>query len=103
MTSTGIDLFWIIFFTIIGLGFLILMIAAFIDSEVEVGFGCFIITVIIAIGLWSGISSYINRTSYTEYKILIDNSVKMNEFNKKYYIKNQDGNIYTVILKDERQ
>lgn len=36
-----------------------------------------------------------NKT-YTQYKVLVDNSVSMNEFLEKYEIINIDGKIYTI-------
>lgn len=35
--------------------------------------------------------------SHYEYKVLIDDSVSLNEFNEKYEILDQEGQIYTVI------
>ena len=36
----------------------------------------------------------------TKYKVLIDESVNLLEFNQKYIITDQDGQIYTIIEKD---
>lgn len=36
----------------------------------------------------------------TTHKVLIDESVNLLEFNQKYTIKDQDGQIYTIIEKD---
>lgn len=38
---------------------------------------------------------------YTQYKITIDDSVSFNEFNSLYEIISQDGDIYTVVEKQE--
>ena len=38
--------------------------------------------------------------SHYEYKVLIDDSVSLNEFNEKYEILNQEGQIYTVIERE---
>ena len=35
-----------------------------------------------------------------QYKVIIDDSVSLNEFNEKYDIIEQEGEIYTIILKD---
>ena len=39
-----------------------------------------------------------NKTTpaYTEYKVIVDDSVPLNEFIEKYEIIDQEGNIYTV-------
>ena len=39
------------------------------------------------------------NTFHTEYKVNIDDSVGFNEFNSRYEIISQDGDIYTVIEK----
>ena len=38
--------------------------------------------------------------SHYEYKVLIDDSVPLNEFNEKYEILDQEGQIYTVIERE---
>ena len=40
------------------------------------------------------------KEPHTTYKVLIDESVNLLEFNQKYIIKDQDGQIYTIIEKD---
>lgn len=40
------------------------------------------------------------NTFQTEYEVTIDDSVGFNEFNKRYEIVSQDGDIYTVIEKE---
>jgi hypothetical protein len=40
------------------------------------------------------------KEPHTTYKVLIDESVNLLEFNQKYTIKDQDGQIYTIIEKD---
>ena len=45
---------------------------------------------------------YPNPTEYeTQYKVTIDDSVSMNDFNEKYEIVDQDGRIYTVREKEQ--
>lgn len=41
-----------------------------------------------------------NTFSHYEYKVLIDDSVPLNEFNEKYEILDQEGQIYTVIERE---
>ena len=50
----------------------------------------------------SGRSSikYIGRIEYKEYKVTIDNEVSFKEFNERYEIINQEGEIYTIIEKN---
>lgn len=40
------------------------------------------------------------KEPHTTYKVLIDESVNLLEFNQKYTIKDQDGQIYTILEKD---
>ena len=41
-----------------------------------------------------------NTFSHYEYKVLVEDSVPLNEFNEKYEILDQEGQIYTVIERD---
>ena len=43
---------------------------------------------------------YVKNNPYTEYKVTISNEVKLKEFNEKYEIIDQDGEIYTIVEKD---
>lgn len=43
---------------------------------------------------------YIGRIEYKEYKVTIDNEVSFKEFNERYEIINQEGEIYTIIEKN---
>ena len=45
--------------------------------------------------IWSGVSDDAKRST-TTYDVLISDEVKMNEFNEKYEIISQKGNIYTI-------
>ena len=40
------------------------------------------------------------KEPHITHKVLIDESVNLLEFNQKYIIKNQDGQIYTILEKD---
>lgn len=47
----------------------------------------------------TGIANYVGKEEiydYTEYKVIVDDTVNMNEFMKKYEILDQDGEIYIV-------
>ena len=50
------------------------------------------LTSMVAVGL-----CYEYNTFHTEYKVTIDDSVSFNEFNSRYEIVSQDGDVYTVI------
>ena len=39
----------------------------------------------------------INNEPYTKYKVTIDDTVNFKEFNDRYEIKDQDGEIYTIV------
>ena len=60
----------------------------------------FCIVVGIVVGLFIGFvlgRAFETPTAYeTHYKVTIDDSVSMNEFNEKYEILDQEGKIYTV-------
>lgn len=45
--------------------------------------------------IWSGVWDDAKRST-TTYDVLISDEVKMNEFNEKYEIVSQNGNIYTI-------
>lgn len=60
--------------------------------------GVFVVLLsIIPIFLCVAFATNINQPKYNKYQVIIDESVKMVEFNEKYEIVDQDGKIYTVI------
>jgi len=61
----------------------------------------FFFTILFGLLSFGGFYSYFSRTSYTQYQVIISNTVKMNEFNEKYRIISQDSNIYTITEKDK--
>jgi hypothetical protein len=67
-------------------------------GDILIGIFFMVIAITISIGC---ISSYNNRTSYKEYKVTIDDNVKMTEFNSKYNIVSQEGKIYTITVKEK--
>ena len=101
--STCWPAFWIVF-VITGLIFTGIAFAGFMKGYCNEGLSV-IITASIVFGLFSGgmFGVLIGRvifaqpTGYeTHYKVTIDDSVSMNEFNEKYEIIDQEGKIYTV-------
>lgn len=54
-----------------------------------------VLTSMVAVGL---VFEY--NTFHTEYMVTINDSVGFNEFNSRYEIVSQDGDVYTVIEKD---
>lgn len=87
-------------FTIIGLALIILFIYLTLRC-VGLGNWCLIIlcsTCIIASFVIFGLACKLNKNSidHIEYKVIIDDSVSMNEFLDKYEILDQEGKIYTV-------
>ena len=61
--------------------------------------GVIICTALFAVGIFImafSFSSNENSINHIEYKVIIDDSVSMNEFLDKYEILDQEGRIYTV-------
>jgi hypothetical protein len=81
---------------IVGLAFVAAMTACFAGDRIIAGLIC------IVLALGSGIVGSLGGTysktdiSHIEYKVIIDDSVSMNEFLDKYKIIDQEGKIYTV-------
>ena len=65
-------------------------------KDPAIGFGGAIVTFLICAFIFAvgGVGSY--ETGKYEYKVIIDDSVSMNEFLDKYEIIDQEGKIYTV-------
>lgn len=61
------------------------------DFEWRIGFATFI-----SILSFIVLSFMVNTTEVTEYKVIIDDSVKYVEFVEKYEVVDQEGEIYTV-------
>ena len=81
--------------------FLILAIYAFKDKFTSVGFLILFFTLLFGIVSLFGFYVFFSKTEFKEYQVTIDDSVKMNEFNQRYEIKDQEGKIYTIIEKEE--
>lgn len=65
--------------------------------EIIVFSGLAIVFLALGILSWKVIEKQTSVFSHYEYKVLIDDSVSLNEFNEKYEILDQEGQIYTVI------
>ena len=92
------------YFLGIGLGAVILfafaMVLCFANERISLGFICIALAFGSAIvGSLGGIYSKTN-INHIEYKVIIDDSVSMNEFLDKYEILDQEGKIYTVKEKE---
>ena len=68
-------------------------------DTVEVGIFSGIAIVFLMLGAFCGrvIEKQTSVFSHYEYKVLIEDNVPLNEFNEKYEIIDQEGQIYTVI------
>lgn len=70
------------------------------SKEFGLSFVC-IIVILTQIGLMIFETKHINSESYTEYKVIIDDTVNLKEFNDRYEIKDQDGEIYTIVEREK--
>ena len=84
----------------IGLGLLVLLIMAmalcFSNDYIIAGFICLALSLVS--GIVGGLGGTYSTTdiNHIEYKVIIDDSVSMNEFLDKYEILDQEGKIYIV-------
>lgn len=58
----------------------------------------FVVAGIIGIIMWAAFTPLLK---YNEYKVTIDDTVSLNEFNSRYEIIEQEGKIYTIIEKEK--
>lgn len=84
----------------IGLGcaFIIVVVMAFCfaNEHIILGFICMVLSVsFMFVGSLGGICRKTD-IDHIEYKVIVDDSVSMNEFLNKYELLEQDGKIYTV-------
>lgn len=96
--------FWARFGLVIGTaGTIVFAVTAFRDRswfdtvEVIVYSGLAIVSLLLGVFCGRAIEKQTSVFSHYEYKVLIDDSVSLNEFNEKYEILDQEGQIYTVI------
>lgn len=88
---------WTIFFYIIAACFIVFTVALMIDGDI----GAIVASVfaVFMMILGTGIANVEGMEEvydYTEYKVIIDDTVNMNEFMEKYEILDRDGEIYIV-------
>lgn len=97
---------WKGFLSVVGLVFLVAAIVSILVSVSDdwgLGIGIFFVVFVVGGALFG---TLVGRTTgepteyETQYKVIIDDSVSMNEFLEKYEIIDQDGKIYTVREKD---
>lgn len=84
----------------VGIGFAILFIVAmafcFANERIILGFMCMILSFsFVFVGCLCSICIKTN-IDHIEYKVIVDDSVSMNEFLNKYEILDREGKIYTV-------
>lgn len=84
----------------ISLFFLLCLIFAFINNGYDNSMiVLFIVILLFGFGSYYCLNLYATRTSYSEYKVIINDNVKLKEFENKYKILKQEGKIYTIIEK----
>lgn len=81
---------------ILGVAFMMAAIFTFIDGYNISGCVCLVIMIASIIVTCLGGAKSKTDVKYIEYKVIIDDSVSMNEFLDKYEIVDQEGKIYTV-------
>jgi ABC-type uncharacterized transport system permease subunit len=94
---------WSSFWIGVAIAFVISLIAGFVfawqEDDIFAGllmFGCMLIGVGSFLGILSG-KKVVDPIKYeTHYKVIVDESVSMTEFNEKYEVLEQEGKIYTV-------
>jgi ABC-type uncharacterized transport system permease subunit len=94
---------WLSFWIGVAIAFVLSLVAGFIfacqEADIFAGllmFGCMLIGVGSLLGIILG-KNFVDPTKYeTHYKVTIDESVSMTEFNEKYEVLEQEGKIYTV-------
>ena len=97
---------WKGFLSTVGICFLVSIIVSFLTSVTEdwrLGVTVFLIGFIAGSALFGtlvGCNTGEPIEYETQYKVVIDDSVSMNEFTEKYEIIDQDGKIYTVREKE---
>lgn len=94
---------WSSFWTGVAIAFVLSLVAGFVfawqEDSVFAGLLMFSLLLIVMgsiMGIVSG-KKYVDPTKYeTHYKVIVDDSVSMTEFNEKYEVLKQEGKIYTV-------
>ena len=96
--------FWITFGIIFFL-FIILGTLNFIDYEIVNGIGVIIVGGIVSMVAGSAIGTFFStpKDYETQYKVTISEEVSMTEFLEKYEVITQDGKIFTIREKDNKE
>ena len=100
ITSTQYNFAWngfTIFFYILAVYYIFLTIIFAIDDDLTMFASGALAMFLIISG--TGIADFIGKEEvydYTEYKVIVDDTVNMNEFMEKYEILDRDGKIYIV-------
>lgn len=92
---------WNIFGLIIGLTFLVITIAAFKDRDTPRGVAV-IFSIFTALFLLTSTFNIILTSRITYYEVSITDDMNFKDFNSKYEIVSQRGEIYTIISKEEQ-
>jgi len=100
-TADWKDLIFAIIILVTTIFFLVLALYAFKDKFAGIGVMILIFTLAFGFSSFVGFYVYFNKTEYKEYQVTIDDSVKMNEFNQRYEIRDQEGKIYTIVEKED--
>lgn len=80
--------------------FVMLLILAIRDENPPVGILAIIAGILMVFLIIVGISDY-RKGTLTKYKVTIDDTVDFKEFNDRYEIKDQDGEIYTIVEREK--
>lgn len=100
-TSLPDGFFWNLFGIIVGLICLVTTIAAFKDKNTPTGMKV-ILSIFTALFLFISIFNIILTPKVTYYEVSITDDMNFKDFNAKYEIVSQRGEIYTVISKEEQ-
>lgn len=95
--------FWIALIAFAAAALIISIFAWIYEEDFTAGLLVFVLSTVFFGGLISGTVGIVSAepTEYkTQYKVTIDESVSMLEFNEKYEILDQEGRIYTVVERD---
>lgn len=99
-TSSSPEFFYGLMGTLFGIACLIVTIAVFKDRNTDKSFKVMLSTITLLF-LLPSIFVLINSSKITYYEVSITDDMSFKEFNSKYEIVNQRGEIYTVIPREE--
>lgn len=106
MSVRGCELWKVIIWVLLTIAYIVGMILDNVEHWHYSGWGTRIMGIIgaLMVGALTSMVAvclcYGYNTFYTEYKVTIDDSVGFNEFNSRYEIISNDGDVYTVIDKE---